>query len=176
MDSDVKLFSEKLEAVQIRRKSLTAGSSEAKQEQYRVKQVERFVGSLESSLSFYERLGQDSELAAEVSRLRERVQILREEVSTANIAARKRRRRVPLVARGAQGRARGPSTPMSSALAPVCLPDPAAGARSVPRATLVARKLEDKGPSAPTRPTRTQGCLIAGSFEIGLDRCFGPLA
>ena len=91
VNSDVKLFSEKLEAVQIRRKSLTARSSEAKQEQYRVKQVERFVGSLESSLSFYERLGQDSELAAEVSRLRERVQILREEVSAANIAARKRR-------------------------------------------------------------------------------------
>ena len=90
VDSDVKIFTEKLEAVQIRSKSLTERSSSAKAEQYRAKKVERFVGSLESSLSFYERLGEDAALATEVAGLRERVKQLQKEVSEANVNARKR--------------------------------------------------------------------------------------
>lgn len=90
VDSDVKIFTDKLEAVQIRSKSLTERSSSAKAEQYQAKKVERFVGSLESSLSFYERLGEDAALATEVAGLRERVKQLQREVSEANVNARKR--------------------------------------------------------------------------------------
>ena len=90
VSSDVRVFVEKLEAVQIRRNALTARSSEAKREQFRAKEVERFVGSLESSLSFYSRLGEDSSLAAEVGKLAERVAFLREEVKPAQVEARKR--------------------------------------------------------------------------------------
>ena len=50
-----------------------------------MKEVERFIGSLESSLDFYERLGEDRELTAEVNRLREKVTLLRSEVSEENV-------------------------------------------------------------------------------------------
>jgi hypothetical protein len=90
VNSDVKVYAEKLEAVQIRRNALTARSSEARKEQFRAKEVERFIGGLESSLAFYSRLGEDSALAAEVSKLAERVASLREEVKPAQVEARKR--------------------------------------------------------------------------------------
>lgn len=90
VNSDVRVFTEKLEAVQIRRQALMARSSVAKQEQYRAKEVERFVGNLESSLSFYSRLGEDSTLATEVAKLIERVETLREQVKPEQVEARKR--------------------------------------------------------------------------------------
>jgi len=90
VNSEVRVFAEKLEAVQIRRHALTARSSDAKKEQFRAKEVERFVGSLESSLSFYSRLGEDSALAVEVEKLASRVALLREEVKPEQVEARKK--------------------------------------------------------------------------------------
>ncbi|SKA85285.1 Protein of unknown function [Prosthecobacter debontii] len=90
VNADVKIYAEKLEAVQIRRSALTTRSTEAKKEQFRAKQVERFVGNLETSLSFYERLGEDSALAAEVDKLAKSVEILRDQVRPDQVNARKR--------------------------------------------------------------------------------------
>ncbi|MFT3991271.1 MAG: DUF3732 domain-containing protein [Luteolibacter sp.] len=88
--TEVRVFAEKLEAVQIRRNALTMRSSEAQKEQFRAKEVERFIGSLESSLAFYSRLGEDSALAAEVVKLSDRVALLREEVKPEQVESRKK--------------------------------------------------------------------------------------
>jgi len=90
VNAEVKVFTEKLEAVQVRRNALSARSSDAKKEQFRAKEVERFVGNLETSLSFYERLGEDSALATEVAKLAEQVALLREQVRPEQVVARTR--------------------------------------------------------------------------------------
>ena len=82
---------DRLEAVQIRRNALTQRSSAAQQQQYQAKRVERFIGNLESALSLYERVGEDSYLAEEVAQLRERVAQLKIEVSAADTEARTNR-------------------------------------------------------------------------------------
>ncbi len=82
---------ERLEAVQIRRNALTQRSSAAQQEQYQAKRVERFIGNLESALTLYERVGEDSKLAEEVSQLREKVTALRADVNAADTEARTKR-------------------------------------------------------------------------------------
>jgi hypothetical protein len=82
------VLAERLEAVQIRRKALNTRSSAAQQSQYQARKVERFVGALESSLGLYERVGTDSALLAEVSRLRERVLQLKREVDTRGVQER----------------------------------------------------------------------------------------
>jgi len=87
----VQELSEKLKAVQFRRQALANSSSEARQSQYRTSQMQRFVGSLETALHTYDRLGQDGDLSAEVERLSERVRALAAEIAAANIDQRKQR-------------------------------------------------------------------------------------
>lgn len=82
---------DRLEAVQIRRRALTQRSSAAKNQQFEARKVERFVGNLESALTLYERVGEDSVLAAEVTKLRERVEFLRRQVNAADTEARTKR-------------------------------------------------------------------------------------
>lgn len=53
--------------------------------------MQRFVGSLETALHTYDRLGQDGYLSAEVERLSERVRALAAEIAAANIDQRKQR-------------------------------------------------------------------------------------
>ena len=82
---------EKLEAVQIRRNALTQRSSTAQQQQYQSKRVERFIGNLENALALYDRIGEDSALADEVTRIRARVDRLRLEVNAEETDVRTRR-------------------------------------------------------------------------------------
>lgn len=82
------ILTDRLEAVQIRRKALNTRSSAAQQAQYQAKRVERFVGALESSLGLYERVGTDSALRAEVAIMRERVAQLRREVDARGVQER----------------------------------------------------------------------------------------
>jgi len=87
----VQELSEKLKAVQLRRQALENSSSEAHQSQYRASQLQRFVGSLETAMRMYDRLGQDGDLSTEVARLSERVRALAAEIAAANIDQRKQR-------------------------------------------------------------------------------------
>lgn len=82
------VLTERLEAVQIRRKALNTRSSSAQQAQYQARRVERFVGALESSLGLYERVGTDSALLEEVERMRERVLQLKRLVDTHGVQER----------------------------------------------------------------------------------------
>ena len=88
VQQEASIFTEKLSAVQSRRKALVQRSTIAQQAQYQAKKVERFVGALESSLNLYERVGSDQALVAEVERLRERTILLRREVDAKGVAER----------------------------------------------------------------------------------------
>lgn len=79
---------EKLRAVQIRSEALSRRSNEAQQQQFQAKRLERFIGSLESDIRTYERVGTDSALSNDVDALRERVRVLRIEVDPAGIKSR----------------------------------------------------------------------------------------
>lgn len=79
---------EKLRAVQIRSEALSKRSSEAEQQQFQAKRLERFIGSLESDIRTYERVGTDSALANEVATLQERVTALRIEIDPTGIKRR----------------------------------------------------------------------------------------
>ncbi|PWU12326.1 MAG: DUF3732 domain-containing protein, partial [Bdellovibrio sp.] len=89
--AEVKEATEKLKAIQIRKKALSQRSQEANTKQYQAKKVERFIGNLENALKLHERLGEDAELRTEVAQLRERMQQLQDELSTENVEDRKRR-------------------------------------------------------------------------------------
>jgi hypothetical protein len=91
IQSEVNEGTEKLKAIAIRKKSLTERSAEASTKQYQAKKVERFVGNLENALKLHRRLGEDAELRAEVTRLKERVQELQAELAQENVEERKRR-------------------------------------------------------------------------------------
>jgi hypothetical protein len=71
--TDVGTTTERLRAVQIRKKALTGRSKEASEQQFSVKRTERFIGNLESSLDLHRKLGSDSELVEEVRTLKETV-------------------------------------------------------------------------------------------------------
>lgn len=88
VQQDTQVLADRLEAVQIRRRALNGRSTAAQQAQYQARRVERFVGSLESSLNLFERVGSDHELAGEVARLRERALQLRREVDERGIRER----------------------------------------------------------------------------------------
>lgn len=82
---------ERLRAVQIRKRALSGRSDEARQRQFAAQRAERFVGNLEAALDLHRRLGSDSELVEEVVRLRELVQRLESELREQDVEARKRR-------------------------------------------------------------------------------------
>ncbi len=63
--TDVDETSEKLKAIQIRKKALSQRSQEANTQQYQAKKVERFIGNLENALQLHHRLGEDGGLRAE---------------------------------------------------------------------------------------------------------------
>jgi hypothetical protein len=91
VQTEVNETTEKLKAIQIRKRALSQRSQEASTNQYQAKKVERFIGNLENALKLHEKLGEDSELRAEVDRLRERMQQLQAELSRENVEDRKRR-------------------------------------------------------------------------------------
>lgn len=83
--------SERLRAVQIRKRALSGRSSEARGRQFAAQRAERFVGNLESALDLHRRLGSDSDLVDDVARLKELVQTLEAELKGQDIESRKRR-------------------------------------------------------------------------------------
>lgn len=89
--TDVGNATERLRAVQIRKKALTGRSKEASEQQFSAKRTERFIGNLESSLDLHRELGSDSELVEEVRTLKETVLALEGELRGQDVEARKRR-------------------------------------------------------------------------------------
>lgn len=83
--------SERLRAVQIRKRALSGRSNEARERQFAAQRAERFVGNLESALDLHRRLGSDSELVDEIARLRELVQALESDLKEQDVESRKRR-------------------------------------------------------------------------------------
>lgn len=83
--------SERLRAVQIRKRALSGRSNEARQQQFAAQRAERFVGNLESALDLHRRLGSDSDLVDDVARLRDLVQALEAELKEQDVESRKRR-------------------------------------------------------------------------------------
>lgn len=79
--SDIRVASEKLQGIRIRRQDLEKSSDEAKTRQYETLRISRFVGNLEQSLQTYARIGTDSALDNEIQDLRERVQNLEKEIA-----------------------------------------------------------------------------------------------
>ncbi|MDA8520525.1 DUF3732 domain-containing protein [Acidovorax sp. NCPPB 4044] len=89
--ADVGSATERLRAVQIRKRALTGRSKEASEQQFSAKRTERFIGNLESSLGLHRKLGSDSELLEEVRTLRETVAALEGELREQDVEARRRR-------------------------------------------------------------------------------------
>jgi hypothetical protein len=91
VQTEVNESTERLKAIQIRKKALSQRSQEANTQQYQAKRVERFIGNLENALKLHERLGEDADLRTEVDELRARLTQLQSELSSENIDERKRR-------------------------------------------------------------------------------------
>lgn len=89
--TEVGVTTERLRSVQIRKRALSGRSKEASERQFGAKKAERFVGNLEAALDLHRRLGSDSGLVDEVSKLRERVQGLEAELRAQDVESRKRR-------------------------------------------------------------------------------------
>lgn len=91
VQGDVVITTEKLKAIQIRKKALSERSREANTQQYQVKKVERFIGNVENALNLHRRLGEDGGLRSEVEQLREKCEKLNGELRRENLDDRKRR-------------------------------------------------------------------------------------
>lgn len=89
--TDVRNAVEHLGAARIRREALERTSQSARQYQYDSLKVSRFVGNVEQALEMYRRIGTDSELESEVSKLAERVTSLDQQIAQADIKAAIRR-------------------------------------------------------------------------------------
>ena len=88
---DVSEATDKLKAIQIRKRALSQRSEDASVNQYQAKKVERFIGNLENALRLHEKLGEDAELRTELVQLREQTQQLAEELQRENLEDRKQR-------------------------------------------------------------------------------------
>ena len=75
--TDIRLITEKLNGIRMRRESLENKSSEVRNRQYESYRVERFIGSLDKSIEIYQSIGTDSDLIKEVEKLKERITITR---------------------------------------------------------------------------------------------------
>lgn len=90
VQAEVDEATEKLKAVQLRKRALTERSKAAQNQQFQTKRVERFIGSLENALQLHQSLGENGEIQTEVAKLRERVHQLENELRSGNIEHRKR--------------------------------------------------------------------------------------
>ena len=89
--SKIKIVTEKLRGIRIRRKALERSSDEAKRYQYDSLKVSRFIGNIEQSLQTYTRIGKDSKLDNEVRELKDRVDELKKEISEGQVNNRVKR-------------------------------------------------------------------------------------
>ena len=86
--SKIKIVTEKLRGIRIRRKALERSSDEAKRYQYDSLKVSRFIGNIEQSLQTYTRIGKDSKLDSEVRELKDRADELKKEISEGHVTNR----------------------------------------------------------------------------------------
>ena len=86
--SEIKIVTERLRGIRIRRKTLERSSDEAKRYQYDSLKVSRFIGNIEQSLQTYTRIGKDSKLDGEVRELKDRVDGLKKEISEGRVTNR----------------------------------------------------------------------------------------
>lgn len=89
--SEVAELTQSLSGVQTRKAALTGRSNEARQRQFQLQNVARFVGGLENALELHRSLGEDSEMRTIVESLRERVRQLLSEVRDRNVEAATKR-------------------------------------------------------------------------------------
>ncbi|MBD9531178.1 DUF3732 domain-containing protein [Comamonas sp. CMM01] len=89
--AELGVTTERLRAVQFRKRALSGRSKEASERQFIAKKAERFVGNLEAAMDLHRRLGSDSGLVDEVGKLRETVQRLDSELKEQDVDSRKRR-------------------------------------------------------------------------------------
>ncbi|MCR8630712.1 DUF3732 domain-containing protein [Paenibacillus radicis (ex Xue et al. 2023)] len=87
----IRLLTEKLEAIKIRRSSLDRSSTQVRNRQYEALKVSRFIGNLEQSLMTYDNLGADGDLSTDIQSLKDRVNSLVQAVSESNIENKKKR-------------------------------------------------------------------------------------
>ncbi|WP_368941212.1 DUF3732 domain-containing protein [Citrobacter werkmanii] len=69
--TEVANATERLRAIQSRKRTLTSRSKEAREQQFSTRRAERFIGNVESALELHRKLGSDSELVEEVRKLKE---------------------------------------------------------------------------------------------------------
>jgi hypothetical protein len=91
VQAEVSTSAERLKSVQLRKSALSNRSKEASTQQFQARKAERFVGNLENALDLHRRLGEDSELLSEITKIREGVTRLLADLSGQDIEARKRR-------------------------------------------------------------------------------------
>lgn len=88
---DIKLHSEKMEAIGIRKMEVESRSDEASAIGFRESGIARFTGRVEKGLEMQEALTDDGALAQEIAELRERERELASIISAGEIERRKRR-------------------------------------------------------------------------------------
>ncbi|EBL9142981.1 DUF3732 domain-containing protein [Salmonella enterica] len=87
--TEVANATERLRAIQSRKRTLTSRSKEAREQQFSTRRAERFIGNVESALELHRKLGSDSELVEEVRKLKEMVQTLEKELREKDVELRK---------------------------------------------------------------------------------------
>lgn len=87
--TEVANATERLRAIQSRKRTLTSRSKEAREQQFSTRRAERFIGNVESALELHRKLGSDSELVEEVRNLKEMVQTLEKELREKDVELRK---------------------------------------------------------------------------------------
>jgi hypothetical protein len=86
--ADMRILSEKLQGIRIRRQGIEKISEEAKNKQYETLRVSRFIGNVEQSLETYARIGTDSVLDNEIQELQNHLTVLEKEIAEAGVKGR----------------------------------------------------------------------------------------
>lgn len=89
--TEIRISTEKLQGIRIRKLALEQSSDKAKQRQYDSFRVSRFIGNLEQSLQTFILIGVDNELDREIQELKERIRTLEQEISEEQVKAKTRR-------------------------------------------------------------------------------------
>lgn len=88
---DIKLHSERLQAIGIRKREVESRSNEARAIGFQESEIARFIGRSEKGLEMQDALADDGALAQEIEELRAREQELTAKISAGGIENRKRR-------------------------------------------------------------------------------------
>lgn len=86
--TEIRHLTEHLDGLRKEKRALSDRSREAQQAAFKAATIDRFLGRLEQALGTYETVSPGSELVAEVTELKQRIQALSAEVSEAQVARR----------------------------------------------------------------------------------------